>query len=80
MDLIYIDGNPQYEAVLSDINNCKALTHKDTILWLDDYNGMSEDRAINYCCNMGLIKILKVHNSFDSIAGERCWVEARYCD
>ena len=36
MDLIFIDGGHDYETALNDLINCKNLSHKDTILIMDD--------------------------------------------
>lgn len=35
-DIIFIDGGHTYEVALADINNCKNLAHKDTIVIMDD--------------------------------------------
>jgi len=35
-DLIFIDGSHVYEKVMQDLLNCKRLSHKDTIIILDD--------------------------------------------
>ena len=37
-DLIFIDGSHHYEIVKQDLENCKKLAHKDTIVILDDTN------------------------------------------
>lgn len=36
-DFIYIDGCHRYEIASQDINNCRKLCHKDTIIIIDDY-------------------------------------------
>jgi len=36
MDLIFIDGGHDYETALNDLINCMNLSHKDTILIMDD--------------------------------------------
>ena len=36
MDLIFIDGGHDYETALNDLINCMDLSHKDTILIMDD--------------------------------------------
>lgn len=36
MDLIFIDGGHDYETALNDLINCRNLSHKDTILIMDD--------------------------------------------
>ena len=38
-DLIFIDGNHSYVGAKTDIENCKQLAHKDTIVILDDHIG-----------------------------------------
>jgi predicted O-methyltransferase YrrM len=35
-DIIFIDGGHDYETVKSDMNNCIKLSHKDTIILMDD--------------------------------------------
>jgi len=35
-DIIFIDGGHEYETVKSDMNNCLKLSHKDTIIIMDD--------------------------------------------
>jgi len=35
-DIIFIDGNHNYEYAYNDLKNCKNLAHKDTIVILDD--------------------------------------------
>ena len=37
-DLIFIDGSHHYEIAKQDLENCKNLSHKDTIVILDDTN------------------------------------------
>lgn len=77
-DLIYIDGNHKYEYVLADIQNCKALAHPNTILWLDDYRMFETFLAITECQRNQLIEITKIHTTRDPQYGRRCWAEARY--
>jgi predicted O-methyltransferase YrrM len=36
MDLIFIDGGHDYETAIDDLMNCRNLSHKDTILIMDD--------------------------------------------
>ena len=45
-DFIMIDGDHSYDAVLRDIQLCIGLSHKDTILCIDDYQCPSVDSAI----------------------------------
>lgn len=35
-DLIFIDGGHEYNIALNDINNCKRLSHKNTVIIIDD--------------------------------------------
>ena len=35
-DLIFIDGGHTYEVALADLLNCKKLSHKNTIVIMDD--------------------------------------------
>ena len=35
-DVIFIDGNHNYEIVNKDLKNCRQLAHKDTIVIIDD--------------------------------------------
>jgi predicted O-methyltransferase YrrM len=35
-DVIFIDGGHEYSIALADIENCKKLAHKDTIVIMDD--------------------------------------------
>jgi predicted O-methyltransferase YrrM len=36
MDLIFIDGGHDFETAITDLINCKMLSHQDTILIMDD--------------------------------------------
>lgn len=76
-DLIYLDGNHDYQYCLQDIINCRALAHDKTILWIDDFNIPVLCNAVNNCVSMGLIEIVAIYPS-DEGGHERCWVEARY--
>lgn len=71
-DLIFIDGGHSYDVALEDIKNCSYLAHKDTHLWIDDYNGEVQ-KASESCVEQGLLKIIQVHATND-----RPWAEARY--
>ncbi|MBA3956985.1 MAG: class I SAM-dependent methyltransferase [Parachlamydiaceae bacterium] len=77
-DLIYVDGNHNYDYCLKDIINCSALAHPETLLWVDDYNGGSIQQAVLKAQEMGVIQIESIHPSEDSCGGGRCWIEARY--
>jgi predicted O-methyltransferase YrrM len=36
-DFIYIDGNHSYKIARQDLANCRKLSHKDTLIIIDDY-------------------------------------------
>lgn len=76
-DLVYIDGGHAYDNVIQDIVHCKGLAGKDTVLWIDDFQGADVRSAIYECHRRGLIRIHDIHWSIDS-EGERAWVEASY--
>jgi len=81
-DLIYIDGCHLYEYALNDILNFKESADEETFLWIDDVDpGYSNaiGKAVKYCVDNGIIKILKLHTSNDNVAGYRGWVEAKFC-
>jgi predicted O-methyltransferase YrrM len=46
-DLIFIDGGHDYETALADILNCQKLSHKDTIVLVDDISNSPE--PVEYC-------------------------------
>jgi mannan polymerase II complex MNN10 subunit len=76
-DLIYVDGNHTYEYCKRDILNCRALAHRQTILWIDDYGGYTIYQAVHDCVKEGIIEIDHVFPSNDPCGG-RCWVKAHY--
>ena len=43
MDLIFIDGGHDYETAKEDLINCKNLSHKDTIIIMDDTTFNKDD-------------------------------------
>lgn len=77
-DLIYIDGSQSFDTCLKDILNCKALASEKSIVWVDDYNNPEVFRAAKLCEEIGLIKIVSAHNSYDPAALARCWIEISY--
>ncbi len=74
-DLIFIDGNHDYDYCLQDILNCREVAHKKTQLWIDDYNYESVAAAVQTAVEMGIIKIANFHEEANE---GRCWVEAYY--
>lgn len=76
-DLIFIDGGHTFECCSSDIRNCKKLAHKDTLVWIDDYNIGEVKKAIDTCVEKGLISLLDSKSAIDS-SGNRSWVIAQY--
>ena len=83
-DLIYIDGCHAFRNALSDIVYARRLAHSGTILWIDDVSSdLSGDvgTAVNMCEKLGLIKIVKIHQSSHPTQFERSWAEGRFiCD
>lgn len=82
-DLIYIDGNHEYYWALNDIKNMREAATTNTILWIDDVPAdlpLNHDvaRAVVECAKNNIIKIIKIHSSYDPVGGWRSWVEARY--
>lgn len=77
-DLIYIDGDHSYKGSLADIQNCRALAHSNTILWIDDYLHPDVNKAVRSCVSSRILEIIAVHTSHDPELGERCWIEAKY--
>lgn len=77
-DLIYIDGDHSFTGCLADIINCRALSHKNTFLWVDDHNFPSIAQAIQECVKLGIIEVLDTHKSYDPKHFWREWIEARY--
>lgn len=75
-DLIYIDGNHDYEYIFSDIQNCKALAHPNTLLWIDDYEDNVE-KAVHFFEQNLELKVIATHTSKDRF-GSRKWIEAKY--
>jgi predicted O-methyltransferase YrrM len=77
-DLIYIDGSHNYEYVLNDIKNCKALAHKDTVVWIDDYDSKEVQQAVNESIKDKIVAVKNTQVAFDPVAGDRTWIEVRY--
>ncbi len=46
-DLIFIDGSSKYEEVNADLINCRELSHKDTIVIMDDVVKNPKYRSIH---------------------------------
>ena len=77
-DLIYIDGDHNYEPCMTDLINCALLATHETILWIDDYDYFAVFSAVHEQVHLGLIELLGVYESDDPKTGKRCWVEAKY--
>lgn len=54
-DLIFLDGGHSYETALHDILNMKQLSHKETILIVDDLGIATVKRAWEQCVRQGVI-------------------------
>jgi predicted O-methyltransferase YrrM len=78
-DLIFIDGNHNYNYCLQDILNTRALTRSNALLIIDDYDNPSVQQAVRKCQEMQVIEVRGVFHSQD-LHGFRSWVEARYLD
>lgn len=76
-DLIYIDGCHLFSACLDDILNCKALAHKHSILWIDDFHFPDVRKAVSFAAKLRLIEVIREEVAEDEF-GLRTWVEARY--
>ncbi len=79
-DLIFIDGCHLFDFCLTDIKNFKKLSHKNTILWIDDYdpiNCIPVKNAVDHAEALGIIKVIKSYFVEDD-SGPRGWVEAKY--
>jgi mannan polymerase II complex MNN10 subunit len=76
-DLIYIDGDNSNEGCKLDILHSAHLAHKNTLLWVDDYNAPGVKDAVDLIEEAGIIQILQIHEDRDA-KSFRCWVEARY--
>lgn len=57
-DLIFIDGNHDYETVLSDVMQCKKHVHKDTIIIMNDV--ITDERDGMMCWNAGPTNVYKL--------------------
>ena len=76
-DLIFIDGNHNYDYCLKDILNGRALANANTLLLVDDYDNPSVRQAVEKCKELHILQLGKIHHSQDP-HGERVWIEARY--
>ncbi len=76
-DLIFIDGNHDFDYVFADILNAKELAHENTILWLDDYHFSGVRQALTLCESLSLLKVQELF-PFEMPLGSGSWVEARY--
>lgn len=79
-DLIYIDGCHTYLNAFFDILNAKIVAHKNTILWIDDYDQDEVKKAVDTLVMLKKIKILNQFQTTDADGAFRFWVEARFCD
>lgn len=77
-DLIYVDGSHAYAYALQDIKNCKAFAHKDTVVWIDDYDDRDVQKAVNECIKNEIVEVKHTQIAFDPVAGDRTWIEVRY--
>jgi predicted O-methyltransferase YrrM len=59
MDLIYIDGNHEYEFAKSDWENSRKLMHEKTVVIFDDYNSPDVRRVVNEIDEDFDVKIVK---------------------
>lgn len=57
-DLIFIDGSHEYHIAKADVTNCKLLSHKDSIIIMDDVVTQSR-RAWNFGPNRVYGELLK---------------------
>ncbi len=76
-DLIFIDGCHAFDFCVADIQNCQRLAHKDTLLWIDDYNPYGVKTAVDSCVASGLITLLDSKFVSD-LSGPRSWAIAKY--
>lgn len=76
-DLIYIDGGHSYQNCLSDLKNCRALAHQDSIVWLDDFFSPEIKRAVYDLEDLNFLKVKEIHHSHGR-NGPRIWVEIQY--
>lgn len=77
-DLIFIDGNHQFEYAFNDILSCRVYSHENTILILDDVtrskskNKIRSDgpsRAWNELIELGIIKETQYFEFWDGYSG-----------
>ena len=54
-DLIFIDGGHSYEVAYHDILSMKKLSHKDTLLLIDDLSISGVKKAYDQCIEEGII-------------------------
>ena len=76
-DLIFIDGNHNYDYCFRDIVNARALARPNALILIDDYENPDVQRAIRKCRELRIIEVRHIHQSRDP-QGFRSWVEARY--
>jgi predicted O-methyltransferase YrrM len=58
-DMILIDGDHTYETVKKDIDNCRLLSHENTIIIVNDV--ISKDEKLHACWTIEPTKIWKEH-------------------
>jgi len=75
-DLIYLEGEGDFTAIMSAIKNCSYYAHKETVIWINNYYS-NVKRVIDLCEKEGLLKIINHYQSIDS-AGVRSWVEVSF--
>ena len=82
-DLIFIDGGHAYNVSKSDIENCKRLSHKETIIVMDDTMNKPEwekswNKGVNKAWRESIDEGLIVQNGFEDYGKGRGLSWGRY--
>jgi len=82
-DLIFIDGGHAYNVSKSDIENCKRLSHKETIIVMDDTMNNPEwekswNKGVNKAWRESIDEGLIVQNGFEDYGKGRGLSWGRY--